>query len=68
VNEILVYLEDNFGKKIIMEDTSMYSRTVNGPILISTLDDALFVLSTVLNTEVVKRDSSTIVMFSREAR
>lgn len=68
VSEILVYLEDNFGKKIIMEDPALSNRTVNGPILISSLDDALFVLSTVLNTEVVKRDSTTIIMRSRSSR
>ncbi|WP_343672835.1 FecR domain-containing protein [Chitinophaga sp.] len=68
VSDILVYLEDNFGKKIIMEDPALNSRMVNGPILISSLDDALFVLSTVLNTEVVKRDSTTIIMRSRSAR
>jgi ferric-dicitrate binding protein FerR (iron transport regulator) len=68
VSDILVYLEDNFGKKIIIEDPELSSRTVNGPILISSLDDALFVLSTVLNTEVVKRDSTTIIMRSRSSR
>ncbi|WP_343690907.1 FecR domain-containing protein [Chitinophaga sp.] len=68
VSDILVYLEDNFGKKIIMEDPALSNRTVNGPILISSLDDALFVLSTVLNTEVVKRDSTTIIMRSRSSK
>lgn len=65
VSDILVYLEDNFGKKIMMEDPAMNKRIVNGPILISSLDDALFVLSTVLNTEIVKTDSTTIIMRSR---
>ncbi|RXK85982.1 FecR family protein [Filimonas effusa] len=68
VSEILLYLEDNFGKKIVIEDRELSNRTVNGPILISTLDDALFVLSTILNTEVVKRDSSTIIMRTRSSR
>lgn len=68
VNDILLYLEDNFGKKIIVEDEELSNRTVNGPILISSLDDALFVLSTVLNTEIVKLDSTTIIMRSRSAR
>ncbi|MBV8251888.1 MAG: FecR domain-containing protein [Chitinophaga sp.] len=68
VNDILLYLEDNFGKRIIMQDPALNNRTVSGPILISSLDDALFVLSTVLNTEVVKQDSNTIVMRSRESK
>lgn len=65
VSDILLYLEDNFGKKIIIEDADMANRMVNGPILISSLDDALFVLSTVLNTTIVKRDSTTIIMRAR---
>ncbi len=68
VNDILLYLEDNFGKKIIMQDPAMNNRTVSGPILISSLDDALFVLSTVLNTEVEKQDSNTIILRSRSSR
>ncbi|RFS21736.1 FecR family protein [Chitinophaga silvatica] len=68
VEEILVYLEDNFGKKIIVEDKEMNTRSVNGPILISSLDDALFVLSTILNTQVEKPDSSTIILRSRISR
>lgn len=68
VSDILIYLEDNFGKKIIIEDPELNNRTVNGPILISSLDDALFVLSAVLNTEIVKRDSTTIIMRSRSEK
>ncbi|SHK99189.1 FecR family protein [Chitinophaga jiangningensis] len=68
VNDILLYLEDNFGKKIIMENKALSNRTVNGPILISSLDDALFVLSTVLNTEIIKRDTNTIVLRDRQTR
>ncbi|WP_291912814.1 FecR family protein [Chitinophaga sp. CB10] len=68
VHDILSYLEDNFGKKIIMENKELNNRTVNGPILISSLDDALFVLSTVLNTEVIKRDSNTILLRDREGQ
>ncbi|MBO9728545.1 MAG: FecR domain-containing protein [Chitinophaga sp.] len=68
VHDIVLYLEDNFGKKIIMEDATLNNRTVNGPILITSLDDALFVLSTVLNTTIVKQDSSTIILRSRVAQ
>lgn len=65
VSDILLYLEDNFGKKIILEDPATGNRVVNGPILISSLDDALFVLSTVLNTTFEKQDSTTIIMRPR---
>ncbi|SEW52657.1 FecR family protein [Chitinophaga arvensicola] len=65
VNDILAYLEDNFGRKIIVEDKQLTVRTINGPILLTSLDDALFVLSTVLNTEIVKKDSGAIIMRPR---
>lgn len=58
VREIAGYLEDNFGYRIIVEDSSMWSRKVNGPILYDNLNDALFILSTVLNTKVIKSDST----------
>lgn len=65
VSEILAYLEDNFGKKIRVEDNSLNAKVINGPILLSSLDDALFVLSTVLNTEIIKTDSTNILLRSR---
>jgi transmembrane sensor len=65
VADILAYLEDNFGRNIIVEDKQLTKRSINGPILLNTLDDALFVLSTVLNTEIIKKDSGTIIMRPR---
>lgn len=65
VAQILAYLEDNFGKKIVVEDSRLNEKVINGPILLSSLDDALFVLSTVLNTEIIKNDSSTILLRPR---
>jgi len=61
IREITDYLEDNFGKKIVLEDTALYNRRIAGPILFDNLDDALFILSTVLNTNVVKQDSTIIL-------
>lgn len=65
VSEILAYLEDNFGKKIVLEDSGLNTKVINGPILLSSLDDALFVLSTVLNTEIIKTDSTNILLRPR---
>jgi ferric-dicitrate binding protein FerR (iron transport regulator) len=65
VNEIVAYLEDNFGKKIILQDEKLGERKIDGPILLTNLDDALFILSTVLTTEVVRKDSSTIIIRHR---
>jgi len=61
IREITGYLEDNFGKKIVIEDISLYNRKIEGPILFDNLDDALFILSTVLNTDVIKQDSTIIL-------
>jgi transmembrane sensor len=61
VREITKYLEDNFGYRIQLEDPRMGNKIINGPILYDNLDDALFILSTVLNTEVLKQDSTIIL-------
>ncbi|HEY9260200.1 FecR family protein [Chitinophaga sp.] len=65
VTDILAYLEDNFGRKIVVEDQQLGQRSINGPILLNSLDDALFVLSTILNTEIIKKDSGAIIMRPR---
>jgi ferric-dicitrate binding protein FerR (iron transport regulator) len=57
VEEIAGYLEDNFGKKIVIEDSSMANRKIEGPILLNNLDNALFIMSTVLNTTVEKKEN-----------
>ncbi len=59
--EIVEYLEDNFGKDIMLEDTALAKRKIEGPILLTNLDDALFILSTVLNTEIIRKDSTIII-------
>jgi transmembrane sensor len=61
VSDIARYLEDNFGYKIVLEDQQMGSKVIEGPILYNSLDDALFILSTVLNTKVIKKDSTIIL-------
>lgn len=59
--EIVEYLEDNFGEKIILENAELGKRKIEGPILLTNLDDALFILSTVLNTEIIRKDSTIII-------
>lgn len=63
--EIVKYLEDNFGKDIILENAELGKRKIEGPILLTNLDDALFVLSTVLNTEIIRKDDNTIIIRPR---
>jgi len=61
VREIARYLEDNFGYRIELEDQRMGNKIITGPILYDSLDDALFILSTVLNTQIIKKDSTIIL-------
>jgi ferric-dicitrate binding protein FerR (iron transport regulator) len=65
VSEIAAYLEDQFGKKIILQDPQLGERKIEGPILLTNLDDALFILSTVLTADVVRKDSSTVIIRRR---
>jgi transmembrane sensor len=57
LEEIAIYLEDYYGKKIIIKDVKLNKKKIEGPIILNNLDDALFVISTVLNTDVNKEDS-----------
>jgi transmembrane sensor len=57
LEEIIQYLEDNYGKKIILDDSSLKNRKIEGTILIDNLDDALFVLSKILKVKVIKNDA-----------
>ncbi|MBO9566027.1 MAG: FecR domain-containing protein [Niastella sp.] len=61
LREIADYLEDIYGKKIVLSDPSLASRKVEGPILLDSLDDALFVLSTVLNVTIDKEKETIII-------
>lgn len=61
LEQIVNYLEDNYGKKIIIEDTSLKERKIEGPILLNNLDDALFIISTVLNTDIHKKDNVVLI-------
>ncbi len=65
VHEIVAYLEDNFGQRILLQDEKLGERKIDGPILLTNLDDALFILSTVLSAEVVRKDSSTLIIRGR---
>jgi transmembrane sensor len=61
LEQIVNYLEDNYGKKIIIEDTSLKERKIEGPILLNNLDDALFIISTVLNTDIYKKGNLLLI-------
>jgi len=58
--EIVQYLEDNFGKHIILADPTLANRKVEGVFKIDNLDDALLVISKGLNVEIQQRGDSLI--------
>ena len=61
VSEIVAYLEDTYGKKIVLASPALAGKKVEGPILLDSLDDALFVLSTVLNVGIVTVNDTLII-------
>ncbi len=58
--QIVEYVEDNYGKKVILEDTSMASRQFGGDVLLDNFDDALFALSTVMNVQIIQKNDTLI--------
>ena len=62
LNEIVNYLEDTYGKKIILRDPKLAFKRVNGPILLDSLEDALFVISTVLNVSITEEGNTLVVL------
>ena len=65
ISEVVQYLEDNFGKKIILEKKDFGARKIEGPILYNNLDDALFIISMVLQADVIKQDDNKIIIRPR---
>ncbi|MBZ4188823.1 FecR family protein [Niabella beijingensis] len=63
LSEIFKYLEDTYGKSFILEDPDLARKRLNGPILIDSLDDALFVMSTALNISFTNEGDSIRVNF-----
>lgn len=58
--EIVEYMEDNFGKKIILKDQLLANRKVEGTFKIDNLDDALLVLSKALNVDIEEKNDTLI--------
>jgi transmembrane sensor len=59
--DIILYLEDNYDKTIILEDPTLAGKKIGGVILLDNLNDALFALSTVLNVNVIQEQDSIIL-------
>ena len=62
LREIVNYLEDTYGKKFILRDPKLAYKRVNGPILLDSLDDALFVISTVLNVSITEEGNALVIL------
>ena len=60
VQTIIEYLEDNYGYKVILKDTAIGNKKMEGTLLLDNLPDVLFVLSTSLDIKIYKQDSTLI--------
>ncbi|TDH27043.1 DUF4974 domain-containing protein [Segetibacter sp. 3557_3] len=49
LQNIIAYLEDNYGKKIILSQPELAQRRIGGTLMIDNLEDALFILSKTLD-------------------
>ncbi len=61
VEQIIEYLEDVYGKHIVLDNPALKNKKIEGPIMLNNLDDALFVISTVLNTRIEHRNDTLIL-------
>lgn len=60
VNTIIQYLEDNYGYKVVLKDTAIGNKKMEGTLLLDNFQDVLFVLSTSLDIKIEKKDSTLI--------
>ena len=61
LSEIIQFIEDNYGKKVLLRDSTMTKRTIGGEVDLSSLQDVLFILSKTLDIEIV--DSGDTLLF-----
>ena len=60
VNTIIQYLEDNYGYKIVLKDTAIGNKRMEGTLLLDNIQDVLFVLTSSLDIKIQKEDSTLI--------
>jgi ferric-dicitrate binding protein FerR (iron transport regulator) len=63
LSQIVAYIEDNYGKKIILEDRQLGEKKIRGDLLLDNLDDILFVLSKVADIHIVQQQDT--ILFRR---
>jgi ferric-dicitrate binding protein FerR (iron transport regulator) len=60
VNTIIEYLEDYYGYKVIVKDTAIGNKRLEGTLLLDNIKDIIFVLKTSLDIKIEKSDSTLI--------
>jgi ferric-dicitrate binding protein FerR (iron transport regulator) len=60
VNEIAQYIQDYYGYKVILEDTAIGNKKMEGTLLLDNMQDVLFVLSTTLNIKIETQENTLI--------
>ena len=60
INEIARQIQDYYGYKVILEDTSIGSRKMEGSLLLDDMNDVLFVLSTTLHVKIEKQGTNLV--------
>jgi len=60
VNTIVQYLKDNYGYQVVLTDTAIGNKKMEGTLLLDNFQDILFVLSTSLDIKIEKKDSTLI--------
>ena len=62
LKEIIPSLEDYYGINIVLSDSALINRKIEGTIMLDNLDDALFVLSNILNVKTIKQNNKIFFM------
>lgn len=60
VTEIAQYIQDYYGYKVILEDTAIGNKKMEGTLLLDDMKDVLFVLSNTLNIKIEKQENTLI--------
>jgi transmembrane sensor len=61
---IIYSLEEYYGVKIVVADSALFKRNIEGVLILDNLDDALFVLSNILNVK-TKKEKNTIFLMPK---
>lgn len=61
LKEIVEYLEDNFGKQIILMEPALANRKIEGTFKLDNLDDALLFLSKALNLDILQEKNKLFI-------